>query len=191
MTNPYFFGWLSSDTGLLWKWIRWSTPAFRAFSRAAFTTSPSISYPWISVSMSSTMRLFASSITSYQCFFGIRCSHCSARNSRFIPGAMFAAIMAASMGNVPDPQKGSTRMRSFFQGVSMMSALASVSEIGAFAVSRRYPLLWRETPVVSMPTVTSSFMIVTRRGNSGPVSGNSIRRYFRRIRSTIAFFMMD
>ena len=51
-----------------------------------------------------------------------------------MPGAMFAAIMAASIGKVPLPQNGSTRIRSFLHGVSMISAAASVSEIGAFAV---------------------------------------------------------
>lgn len=44
---------------------------------------------------------------------------------------MFAAIIAASIGNVPLPQNGSTRIRSFFHGVSMISAAASVSVIGA------------------------------------------------------------
>ena len=49
------------------------------------------------------------------------------RNSRFIPGAILAAIIAASIGKVPLPQNGSTRMRSLFHGVNMMSAAARVS----------------------------------------------------------------
>ena len=54
-----------------------------------------------------------------------------------MPGAMLAAIIAASIGNVPLPQNGSTRIRSRFHGVSRIRAEASVSEIGAFAVSFR------------------------------------------------------
>lgn len=51
-----------------------------------------------------------------------------------MPGAIFAAIIAASIGKVPLPQNGSTRIRSLFHGVSMMSAAASVSVIGALLV---------------------------------------------------------
>ena len=36
----------------------------------------------------------------------------------FIPGAIFAAIIAASMGKVPLPQKGSSTILLPFQGVS-------------------------------------------------------------------------
>ena len=46
-------------------------------------------------------------------------------------------IIAASMGKVPLPQNGSTRIRSLFHGVSMMRAAASVSVIGALLVSVR------------------------------------------------------
>ena len=51
-----------------------------------------------------------------------------------MPGAIFAAIIAASIAKVPLPQNGSTRIRSFFHGVSIINALASVSLIGAFVV---------------------------------------------------------
>ena len=54
---------------------------------------------------------------------------------------MFAAIMAASIGKVPLPQKGSTRILSFFQGVKRIRAAARVSVIGALLVSVLYPLL--------------------------------------------------
>ena len=47
------------------------------------------------------------------------------------PGAIPAAIIAASIGNVPLPQKDPQRILSFFQGVSIISAAASVSVIGA------------------------------------------------------------
>ena len=50
----------------------------------------------------------------------------------FIPGAILAAIIAASIGNVPLPQNGSISIRSNFQGVSIISAAANVSDIGAF-----------------------------------------------------------
>ena len=54
-----------------------------------------------------------------------------------MPGAMLAAIMAASMGKVPLPQNGSTRMRSFLHGVRRISAAASVSVMGALLESSR------------------------------------------------------
>ena len=66
-----------------------------------------------------------------------RCSHSFARKVLFLPGAICAAIIAASIGIVPLPQKGSTRMRSPRQGVSMSSAAARFSAIGALAVSLR------------------------------------------------------
>ena len=94
---------------------------------------------------------------SYQSFFGIKFVHSSAVKERFIPGAIFAAIIAASIGNVPLPQNGSTRILSLCHGVSMISAAASVSVIGAFPDTSRYPLLCRDTPDVSIPTVTTSF----------------------------------
>ena len=40
--------------------------------------------------------------------------------------------MAASIGNVPLPQKGSINILSGFHGVSIIRAAASVSDIGAF-----------------------------------------------------------
>ena len=79
----------------------------------------------------------ASLTASYQHRLGIRWGQFSDRNSRFIPGAMLAAIMAASMGKVPLPQNGSTRIRSRFQGVSIKRAAASVSVIGALLVRVR------------------------------------------------------
>ena len=45
-----------------------------------------------------------------------------------------AELVAASTGKVPLPQKGSTRIRSLFQGVSIKRALARVSVMGAFTV---------------------------------------------------------
>lgn len=56
-------------------------------------------------------------------------------------GRFKAAIMAASIGNVPLPQNGSTSILSACHGVSMMSDAASVSVSGALLVARRYPLL--------------------------------------------------
>ena len=157
MINPYFFGWLSCSTLLLWKWIRWSTPASLAFSLAIFTMASSMSYPWISVSTCKSTSSPASSRASYQFLLPTICSQLSAVKLLFIPGAILLAIIAASMGKVPLPQNGSTKMRSFFQGVSNKSAAARFSAIGALAVSFLYPLLCRESPVVSSATVTSSF----------------------------------
>ena len=191
MRNPYFFGWLSSLTGRCWKWIRWSTPARLALSLAALIISPSISYPWISVATSRFIRSFASSTLSCHNSGSIRFVQVWAVNLRFIPGAMFAAIMAASMGKVPLPQKGSTRIRSPFQGVSISSAAARVSVTGALLTSVRYPRLCRESPEVSMATVTSSFIRNSRNGYSAPVSGNHSVWYFCFRRSTMAFFTTD
>ena len=67
--------------------------------------------------------------------------HFCAVNLRFIPGAILAAIIAASIGNVPLPQNGSTRILSPLHGVSIISAAASVSDIGAFPAAGLYPLL--------------------------------------------------
>ena len=58
-------------------------------------------------------------------------SHCSAVNLRWSPGAILAAIIAASMGKVPDPQKGSARILPDFQKLSFTRAAASVSLMGA------------------------------------------------------------
>src|SRR5699024_12622452 len=66
------------------------------------------------------------------------------KNGRFIPGAILAAIIAASIGNVPLPQNGSTNGCSGFQRVNKINAAANVSLIGAFAVLVRYPLLCKD-----------------------------------------------
>ena len=82
---------------------------------------------------SSSTSSLASSISSYQSFLFIIFSQFCDKNSLFKPGAIFIAIMAASIANVPLPQKGSMSILSFFHGVSMISAAARVSVIGAFA----------------------------------------------------------
>jgi len=76
-------------------------------------------------------------MASYQNFRGMMFFQSSARKDRFMPGAILAAIMAASIGNVPLPQKGSTRIRSRFHGVIMIRAAARVSVIGALLVRVR------------------------------------------------------
>ena len=73
----------------------------------------------------------ASSTASYQSFRGIKFVHSSAVKERFIPGAILAAIIAASIGNVPLPQNGSIKILSFFHGVNKIKAAANVSVIGA------------------------------------------------------------
>ena len=162
--KPYFLGWLRALTGLCWKCIISATPADSALDLAAFTISPSMSYPWISTFISVSTSSLASSMASYQHLRLIRFLHSSERKERFIPGAMLAASMAASMGNVPLPQNGSTRIRSLFHGVSIIRAAARVSVMGALLVSVLYPRLCRESPLVSMPTVTMSLYRKTRRG---------------------------
>ena len=87
-------------------------------------------------------------------------------------GAIFAAIIAASIGNVPLPQNGSTRIRSGLHGVSISRDAASVSVSGALLVKVRYPLLCRESPDVSSVTITSSFNRKMRTGYGAPSSGN-------------------
>ena len=56
-------------------------------------------------------------------------------NSLFIPGAILAPIIAASIGKVPLPQNGSTKILSLCHGVSRINAAARVSEIGALPTS--------------------------------------------------------
>ncbi len=51
------------------------------------------------------------------------------------PGAIFLAIIAASMGIVPEPQQGSKRGFLYFQFAKATSAAARFSFIGAFPVS--------------------------------------------------------
>ncbi len=114
-----------------------STPASLAFSRANWMHCPSRSYPWISTWISLSRRSSASSRASAQHFGAITFFHLWAWKERIRPGACPAAIMAASMGNVPPPQKGSTKIRSLFHGVSMSSAAASVSDMGALTVCFR------------------------------------------------------
>ena len=70
-------------------------------------------------------------------------------NSRFNPGAIFIPIIAASMGMVPEPQKGSMSNLSGCQTLKSTNAAANVSLIGASAFSVRYPRLWILIPVVS------------------------------------------
>ena len=64
-------------------------------------------------------------------------SHSSLAKLRLMPGAMLRPIIAASIGMVPEPQQGSTRMRSFFQNESNTIAAASVSLIGASTLDCR------------------------------------------------------
>ena len=191
MMNPYGLGWRRSFTALCWKWISLSTPAILALALAAFNASGSMSKPWISVSILRFILSCASSFASYQHFLGTRCFHSSARKERFMPGAISAAIIAASIGKVPLPQKGSTRILSLFHGVSMIRADASVSVIGAFTVILRYPLLCRDTPEVSIPIVATSFINATRIGKLAPSSSNQDTPYTPFRRSTMAFFIMD
>ena len=54
-----------------------------------------------------------------------------------LPGSIFLAIIAASIGIVPEPQNGSTSTRSGCHGVSSIRAAASVSEIGAITGDTR------------------------------------------------------
>ena len=88
------------------------------------------------------------------------------------PLDLVAAIIAASIGNVPLPQNGSTRIRSGLHGVSISRDAASVSVSGALLVKVRYPLLCRESPDVSSVTITSSFSRKIRTGYGAPSSGN-------------------
>ena len=139
----------------------------------------------------SSSKSFASVTASYQYFFAIRFVQDSAVKLRFIPGAIWAAIIAASIGKVPQPQNGSTKIRSPFQGVSISSAAAKVSVIGALLERIRYPRLCKERPDVSIPTTASSFKKVMRKGYSAPSSGNQLIWYRAFKRSTTAFFTID
>ena len=74
--------------------------------------------------------------SSFQTSAGIR-SQPSLAKWRERPGAMFLAIMAASIGMVPEPQQGSTSSRSAFQKESWIMAAARVSLIGAATLATR------------------------------------------------------
>ncbi len=132
-------------------------------------------------------RSFASSRASYHCFLEIMLVQFWDMNSLFIPGAMFAAIIAASMQNVPLPQNGSTSILSACHGVSFINAAARVSEIGASFEIFLYPLLWRDSPEVSMVTSTISLFMNMRIGYSFPSSLNHSIPYFSFSFSTTAF----
>ena len=58
------------------------------------------------------MAMGVFSAASYHNCLSIMLVHFCAVNLRFIPGAILAAIIAASIGNVPLPQNGSTRILS-------------------------------------------------------------------------------
>ena len=87
------------------KEIQSATPAFLALDmdremHLGSLSEPRIWYfPWNSLS-------FASVRTCPQRLGSIQ-AKASAENRRFMPGARFLAISAASMGMVPEPQKGS------------------------------------------------------------------------------------
>lgn len=74
----------------------------------------------------------------------------SIRKCRLIPGAIFRAIIAASIASVPEPQNGSRRGVLYFQETKAISAAARFSFIGASHASSRYPRLWSGSPVTSM-----------------------------------------
>ena len=63
--------------------------------------------------------------------------------------------------------------------------------MGAWATSFLYPLLCRDSPVLSSPTVTWSFSRNTLTGNPAPSSENQLIWYTPFSLSTIAFFITD
>ena len=74
---------------------------------------------------------------------------------------MFIPIIAASINNVPDPHRGSTKVLPGLHGVKYIIPAASVSLIGALFAFSLYPLLCSATPVVSIVRVTLSLCINT------------------------------
>src|SRR5699024_11801817 len=66
--------------------------------------------------------------------------HCSEAKFRLNPGAIFCPIKAASMGIVPEPQKGSMNVSSGRQFVNIISAAANVSLRGASPRSEEHTL---------------------------------------------------
>ena len=129
----------------------------------------SISQPMISSSSSRSTFLAASVRTSW-----IKRSliqfHSSKAKERRRPGAIFLAIITASIQKVPEPQVGSIKGLSGYQLESCKMAAAMFSLIGAPPFSVRYPRLKRLDPVVSIMTVAASLRIETSILNSGPFS---------------------
>ena len=94
-----------------------STPASSAFAFAAAIAFGLMSRPKIFGLHSLSIASNAAFRSSFQRFAGIA-SHSSLTKLRLIPGAMFFAINAASIGMVPEPQHGSDRILSLFQNES-------------------------------------------------------------------------
>ena len=87
------------------------TPASSEFAFDALTARLSISMPVMLSSESKSADSKADFFSSFQISFAM-ISQLSEAKFRLRPGAMFLAIIAASIGMVPDPQHGSTRILS-------------------------------------------------------------------------------
>ena len=75
--------------------------------------------------------------------------HFSAAKFLFAPGAIFLAIIAASIAIVPVPHIGSSKTSSAFHFDKYTSAAARVSLIGAIIFKALYPLFVKDSPELS------------------------------------------
>ena len=81
------------------------------------------------------------------------------QNSRFMPGAIFTPIMAASIGMLPLPQNGSTKMRSSLHGVNKRTAYSLRSSpssprtyrFSGYTAPKEAPWSFRTTPQKRLP----------------------------------------
>ena len=116
-----------------------ATPARRAASSAMRTHSGSMS-PADARKFVDTSFARASSLASRQSF-SEKAGKSSAAKERFIPGATFFIIIAASIAIVPEPQNGSQKSTFSLGRANDARAAARVSRRGAETVSGRYPRL--------------------------------------------------
>lgn len=134
-TQPGPGGVWMADTAACENRIQGVTPARSAFSMAARTAPVSRSEPII---IQDGFRFCLEALCLiFSKIFGSYSGQFSKLKERFIPGGIFTAIKAASIGITPDPQKGSNNGEFVSQPAAKMMAAARVSRNGAFATAWR------------------------------------------------------
>ena len=128
--TPFILSERKSCTRICLKVISPATPAAWALAFAISTMRASISQPMISSSTSRLIFLAASVRTSW-INRSLTQFHSSKAKERRRPGAIFLAIIAASIQKVPEPQVGSIKGLSGYQLESCKMAAAMFSLIGA------------------------------------------------------------
>ena len=88
---------------------------------------------------------------------------------------MFAAINAASIKIVPEPQKGSKIGDFLSHFAKRKSPAANTSFIGASPTSSLYPLWYNGTPLVFNDSVTTSLLMYKSNSTCGRLISTSGR----------------